>query len=956
MLQSLLSLVNAVWETGQIPSTWTYNNICRIYKGAGLSRTDPKSYRPIAIISTMSKLTSKLIVERMQRIGLMQVFTSPDQSAYQQHKNRDQAVTAMLDFRTANRSRGVSYLFVDLTGAFDTVCHKKMLNILSSKFQDKNHNLLRYVDRLQSTLQYSTRVGSAQSKRRKQRLGVRQGDPLSPVLFNFYFDIVLQTTKTALQLLCGDEDKYIVNVYADDLGVGCTCPRKLNQTIKVITMIAELMGLQINLRKTCVLPVPADGTRMAAIPSQQDPQKTEMRPLEKPTGKGKHKNKTGALATTWPFTDHHGKPQQFPIVTSFKYLGMQMYSSDQSMKTAKLAATSAMRDSTKQLVKNRSLPLWLKTKILERYLSSRLTHNGTAIGATIIGTPNLAAQFQRSADQLMKQQLMTAVENTAPYGRLDQSSRASAPTTIMAHALAIPSTQATTLATKSLAKWTSGSGVEYNNYLAEITKTQPAEGTLLHSAYGGALTLLQRVAPDPFNPTQVINITPCIPPTLHYSLVTALPPMLRRKTDKSSDLDSDTTPSPPDAPSPPAATQGTQVSRLIPPPSETATRVKDPDESKLNAHIISRPQTFFQTHCPRPLKQPKSVAPGWEDILAHAAISDAITRSNKASDRKFFASDGPLVAKAIRKISEMHSNRLFSDEAWNIQTAMNGNYFSHLKFATVKGQDGKALGTIKYVYKCKCGKEADQHHLLTCDALRSYHDIARMMLDDFIKDSGTGPIFDNAAKEYNKALATIHQLKLTLTNKHGSDTATSEKIKRLINYPTSPHTHSTLNNQAHGFNPKLYSELRSTWNKKQAAERYINGFKTKATALTSELNLLLDEDFISLYLLTDYVLTNQGIPEIKIGTKRLSKAQCKARTDQMLQDKTVEHLVRPPIPSHGFLYTYYHLLLGAAYLTLVWRDPNLPRTATKATTTTSPITRQTNPFPTSNPSQTGHTI
>jgi hypothetical protein len=262
-------------------------------------------------------------------------------------------------------------------------------------------------------------------------------------------------------------------------------------------------------------------------------------------------------------------------------------------------------------------------------------------------------------------------------------------------------------------------------------------------------------------------------------------------------------------------------------------------------------------------------------------------------------------------------------------------------------------GELELMDGCKCfivllsGKEADQHHLLTCDALRSYHDIARMMLEDFIKDSGTGPIFDNAAKEYNKALATIHQLKLTLTNKHGSDTATSEKIKRLINYPTSPHTHSTLNNQAHGFNPKLYSELRSTWNKKQAAERYINGFKTKATALTSELNLLLDEDFISLYLLTDYVLTNQGIPDIKIGTKRLSKAQCKTRTDQMLQDKTVEHLVRPPISSHGFLYTYYHLLLGAAYLTLVWRDPNLPRTATKATTTTSPITRQTNPFPTS---------
>ena len=128
-----------------------------------------------------------------------------------------------------------------------------------------------------------------------------------------------------------------------------------------------------------------------------------------------------------------------------------------------------------------------------------------------------------------------------------------------------------------------------------------------------------------------------------------------------------------------------------------------------------------------------------------------------------------------------------------------------------------------------------------------------------------------------------------------------------------------------GFNPKLYTNLRTLWSHPQKAERYRKYYLNRITPNGDErLKLITDEDFISLYLLTELIETNIGTPLIPKGQGRLTKDQCRDLTDQMRRDKTAGHLVTPPISTHGHLYAYYSILLGAAYLTLVWRDPDLP--------------------------------
>jgi len=107
-----------------------------LLKKAGLDRSLPVNYRPISNLSTVSK-----VHERLMRAHLRPHLTnsknfSKRQSAYGQGHSTETVLLDVLDsVHTAADSKEVTLLIgLDLSAAFDMVCHSTLTKCLQTEF------------------------------------------------------------------------------------------------------------------------------------------------------------------------------------------------------------------------------------------------------------------------------------------------------------------------------------------------------------------------------------------------------------------------------------------------------------------------------------------------------------------------------------------------------------------------------------------------------------------------------------------------------------------------------------------------------------------------------------------------------------------------------------------------------------------------------------------------------
>ena len=89
-------------------------------------------------------------------------------------------------------------MFVDLVKAYDTINHEMLVKILQQYGAPKKFTNV--IERYYSNLKVKLQIGN-EKQEIPQTVGVRQGDPLSPVLFLFIISAVSEVLKTELQRL-----------------------------------------------------------------------------------------------------------------------------------------------------------------------------------------------------------------------------------------------------------------------------------------------------------------------------------------------------------------------------------------------------------------------------------------------------------------------------------------------------------------------------------------------------------------------------------------------------------------------------------------------------------------------------------------------------------------------------------------------------------------------------------
>ena len=136
-------------------------------------------------------------------------------------------------------------VFVDLSAAYDTVCHRLLISKLHK--MTKDYKLTKFIEQLLANRRFYVEFsGKPKSRWRKQRNGLPQGSVLSPILFNVY---------TNDQPLLPNTANFI---YADDRCTACQgkdfdeVERTLNNALASLSEYYKQNCLRANPSKTQV--------------------------------------------------------------------------------------------------------------------------------------------------------------------------------------------------------------------------------------------------------------------------------------------------------------------------------------------------------------------------------------------------------------------------------------------------------------------------------------------------------------------------------------------------------------------------------------------------------------------------------------------------------------------------------------------------------------------------------
>ena len=212
----LLELFNNVLIGAQLPNEWKSGDIALILKKP--PRTDINNYRPITLISCVSKLLTKILAKRLSAALDKEDIVGPEQNGFRANRSCGDNLFILNTILEFNKSKKLlsHLLFVDLKEAYDRVDR----GILLSKLQQLNipSTFINYLKNYYFQDSVSTIAGGDRTRKQYQKRGLRQGCNLSAVLFILYLSELSRRMKLSgvgTRLPSGE----LVNVllFADDI-------------------------------------------------------------------------------------------------------------------------------------------------------------------------------------------------------------------------------------------------------------------------------------------------------------------------------------------------------------------------------------------------------------------------------------------------------------------------------------------------------------------------------------------------------------------------------------------------------------------------------------------------------------------------------------------------------------------------------------------------------------------
>jgi exonuclease III len=248
MAKAFFKAIQGIWQNASIPACWNRTILVSVPKKGDLTYMD--NYRGISLIGIALKLLCKVIICRISRALENETLLVPEQAGFRSLEECMGQVVTLYEVCTRRSLKGLpTYAaFIDFRKAYDMVPHEALMRKLWCI--GVRGRTLAFIKSLYHKSEVSVRVGSTMSEPFLLNKGLRQGCPMSPILFDIFInDILKEQEELGIEIPGVNNRKLPGLMFADDVVVLAPDRLKLKRLLHRVETWANQWEMSIGALK-----------------------------------------------------------------------------------------------------------------------------------------------------------------------------------------------------------------------------------------------------------------------------------------------------------------------------------------------------------------------------------------------------------------------------------------------------------------------------------------------------------------------------------------------------------------------------------------------------------------------------------------------------------------------------------------------------------------------------------
>ncbi|KAJ9526737.1 hypothetical protein QJQ45_017518 [Haematococcus lacustris] len=266
----IAKLFTAIGTTGTLPTGFNRGTITPIPKPSAPNLSNPTSYRPITLLPSLYRLLAKILAARFGKA--MAPAIGRVQSAFLPGRRIEDNIntTSLLPHALQSQGLSAANIYFDIAKAFDTVDRHFLYTLMHTL--GASDGMVNWARILLHNTQAVTHVNGTDSPLFTWSAGVRQGCPLSPLLYLLaqgFASWLISHPQLGVRI---GGSRLVCTFFADDTQIhqGDLTDPALSTLSLALTTFGDASGQRVNTDKSSAVligvPLPSPPTHLAGIP------------------------------------------------------------------------------------------------------------------------------------------------------------------------------------------------------------------------------------------------------------------------------------------------------------------------------------------------------------------------------------------------------------------------------------------------------------------------------------------------------------------------------------------------------------------------------------------------------------------------------------------------------------------------------------------------------------------